>query len=225
MIAVWLNTVLATFIALLPIANPFSTSALFLTITQGDTEEQRRHQAKMGCIYMFGILFAFLVAGGLIMQFFGISIPGLRIAGGLVVARIGMGMLGADVSATDSEVSKREALRKRDISFSPLAMPSLSGPGAIAVTIGLASDVDHVIEYSAIAAGIAVSAVVCYLVLRASTRVTEVLGVIGMNALGRIMGFLLLCVGVQFMVDGVSDVVSQEELLRRIMDAYGGANG
>ncbi len=214
-----LNIVLATLVALLPIMNPFSTSALFLGMTQGESDKERRRMARMGCIYAFFILVTFLVAGSLIMEFFGISIPGLRIAGGLMISRIGFAMLNPSEEKHTRNPTE-EAIKKSDISFTPLAMPSLSGPGSIAVTIGLATTADGAIEVGLIAVGILVVCVISWIVLRGATSVVRLLGETGMNAMSRIMGFLLLCVGVQFIVNGVIGVLVEGDTLGRIVEAY-----
>ncbi|MDD3375577.1 MAG: MarC family NAAT transporter [Candidatus Omnitrophica bacterium] len=209
---------LGTIFALLPIANPVSTAAFFLGITKGDSAKKRNQQATMGCIYMFWILVAFLIAGSLIMEFFGISIPGLRIAGGLMVCNVGVNMLNPKDDGMKEE-SKQECRKKSDISFTPLAMPSLSGPGAIAVTIGLAAEIDHVFDYVIIIVGILIVTMICYAVLRASSMVVKFFGVAGVDALSRIMGFLLLCVGVQFILNGIIGVVTDPEIMQNIISA------
>lgn len=220
----WINLILATLVALLPIANPFSTAAVFLGITSDLTPEERSRQAVRACVYMFVILVSFLVAGSLIMEFFGISIPGLRIAGGLMIALIGMSMLRpADEPPVDPEEA-REARQKPDVSFTPLAMPSLSGPGAIAVTIGLATEADSMQDYGAILVGLAVVTLVCLGALLASAKVVRFLGVNGMNALTRIMGFLLLCVGIQFIINGMIGVIADESFLERLVTTYRSAS-
>src|SRR6267154_1840575 len=84
---------LGTFIGLLPIINPLASAPPFLAITEGDSTERRREQARKGCFYMVCILVSFLIGGTFIMNFFGISIPGLRIAGGILMTGIGMNML------------------------------------------------------------------------------------------------------------------------------------
>lgn len=222
MITSWIVIAGTTFIGILPIANPFSTAVVFLTITEGLSEKGRRQQARLACIYMAVILVIFLLLGSLIMNFFGISIPGLRIAGGLIVARIGFGML-SSVSANEMpEDSREEAVRMDDVAFTPLAMPMLSGPGAIAVTIGMAADAEGVGENLAIVVGICLVALVSWVVLRASARVVRRLGATGMNAMGRIMGFLLVCVGIQFIVDGSHDILSSPEFWEPILEAIPG---
>jgi multiple antibiotic resistance protein len=203
--------ILSTVGALLPIVNPLSAVGLLVSITANLTEAERNEQVRRACIYMFGILTTFLVAGGLIMNFFGISIPGLRIAGGLIVSYLGFRMLFPEQAAISSQ-EQLEAMHKQDISFTPLAMLSLSGPGSIAVVLGVSSALptSHhaVFNYVFVAIGIAITAVISYGVLKASTRLNGILGATGMNAMSRIMGFLLICIGVQFVINGVLSIVA-----------------
>lgn len=218
----WISIALVTFVGILPIANPFSTAVVFLTITEGFSLKGRRKQALLACIYMAGVLITFLLAGTLIMNFFGISLPGLRIAGGLIVARIGFGMLNSKPENEISQEAQEEAVRKVDVAFTPLAMPMLSGPGSIAVTIGMAAEAEGVVENLAIVVGIGLVAFVSWLVLRASGKVVRVLGSAGMNAMGRIMGFLLVCVGIQFIVNGIHQILSSAEFMAPILEVIRG---
>jgi multiple antibiotic resistance protein len=160
---------------------------------------------------MFGILTTFLIAGGLIMNFFGISIPGLRIAGGLIISYLGFKMLFPD-QAVISGKEEAEAASKKDISFTPLAMPSLSGPGSISVIIGISSTAQAgeriVIDHVLVAMGIAATALISYFILRAATKLNRLLGASGMNAIARIMGFLMICIGVQFCINGILSIVA-----------------
>lgn len=209
---------LGTFIGLLPIINPLSAGPTFLAITAGDSEARRREQARKGCFYMVAILVSFLIGGTFIMNFFGISIPGLRIAGGILLTGIGMDMLLArKATAKSEEEAEREAaLKKPDISFSPLAMPMLSGPGSIAVTLGFTSLARDWLDYAAIIAGIVCVALLTYVVLRLSSRMVQFIGPVGVNAMTKIMGFLIMCMGVQFVVNGILGIATDPELLRGI---------
>lgn len=212
--------VLGTIIALLPVINPLASAPSFLAITEGDTRERRLEQLRLACIYMVVILVSFLVGGTFIMSFFGLSIPGLRIAGGLLVAGIGSSMLmGPARDPRHLDPAEAEARAKRDVSFSPLAMPMLSGPGSIAVTVGFTSLATNWTDYAAIILGIVVVAVITYGTLRLSERVVLVIGVNGMNALSKVMGFLILCIGIQFVVNGVLGIVTDPELLRTLRGA------
>jgi multiple antibiotic resistance protein len=212
--------ILGTVIALLPLINPLASAPTFLAITAGDSHERRMQQLRMACIYTVLILISFLIGGTFIMGFFGISIPGLRIAGGMLVAGIGSGMLIAPPRPSDDEDRDHEAARaKRDISFSPLAMPMMSGPGSIAVTVGFTSLAKDWFDYIAIILGIIIVAVITYVTLRVSDRVVRVIGINSMNALSKVMGFLILCIGIQFVVNGVVGVLTDPALVRGIRDA------
>jgi multiple antibiotic resistance protein len=216
----FLELVLGTMIALLPLINPLAAAPTFLAITEGDSPDRRHQQLRAACIYMVAILVSFLVGGTFIMGFFGISIPGLRIAGGMVVAGIGSSLLlGPGREPVGGDVARDEARAKRDVSFSPLAMPMLAGPGSIAVTIGFTSLASHWTDYFAIMLGIVLVAVLVYVALRFSDRVVKVIGVNGMNAMSKVMGFLILCIGIQFVVNGVVQIATDPSLVRAVRDA------
>jgi len=205
--AVVVSYVLSTIGALLPIVNPFAAAPMVVSMTASFPEQERRDQIRRACVYMFFILTTFLVAGGLIMQFLGISIPGLRVAGGLVIAAVGLRMLFLPQPST----AYAESGPKHDISFTPLAIPSLAGPGSIAVVIGMSTtaqaDQYVILRHAMIIGGIAITALTCYFVLRGATRLARFLGPSGMSGLTGIMGFLLVCIGVQFVINGVTNLV------------------
>jgi len=211
--------ILGTVIGLLPVINPLASAPSFLAITDGDSHARRMQQLRHACIYMVAILVSFLVGGTFIMGFFGISIPGLRIAGGLLVAGIGFSMLMGPPKSAVGDPAEAEARAKRDVSFSPLAMPMLSGPGSIAVTIGFTSLAGHWTDYIAIILGIVIVAMIAYGTLRLSERVVRVIGTNGMNALSKVMGFLILCIGIQFVVNGVLGVATDPAVIRAIHGA------
>ncbi len=216
----FLELILGTIIALLPLINPLASAPTFLAITEGDSRERRLQQLRHACIYMVAILVSFLIGGTFIMGFFGISIPGLRIAGGLLVAAIGYSMLmGAPRERAQHTVAEKEARAKTDVSFSPLAMPMLSGPGSIAVTIGFTSLARHPFDYVAIILGIVVVAIITYVTLRLAERVVRVIGTNGMNAVSKVMGFLILCIGIQFVVNGVLGIATDPTFLRELRNA------
>jgi len=215
-LADWLTTVLATFAGLLPIVNPFSTAAVFLAITARLSDADRQRQATLACLYATGVLLVFLFAGALIMNFFGISIPALRLAGGLIVARVGFAMLSP---ADDADAAPDTPPRRLDVAFTPLAVPMLSGPGSIAVTIGMAAGAQSIVDHLAIAAGIVLVVGASWVILRSARAVKRFLGEQGIDALTRIMGFLLVCIGVQFVGIAVVEVVTDERFLAAIVDA------
>jgi multiple antibiotic resistance protein len=216
---------LGTIIGVLPIMNPFAAAPTFLAITTGDSAEHRAVQARKACIYVAMILSGALLFGSFVMNFFGISIPGFRIAGGIAVAGIGMRMLMPDIFQSKREGSEehkseehKEALAKSDVSFSPMAMPILSGPGSIGVTIGFASLATTWLDYVAIILGILTVALACYLTLRVAIRMNGILGPTGISAMTQIMGLLIMCMGVQFVVNGVVSIATDPKILTAIRD-------
>jgi multiple antibiotic resistance protein len=188
--------------ALLPIMNPFSTAPLVVALTAGMDEEERNRQILRGCVYAFAILATFLLAGRFIIDFFSISLPGIRVAGGILISTLGFRML-----FPKAEEEARPGA-KTDISFSPLAMPSLSGPGSISVALTASAQIpqDNVVLGNLIVIiGIALTTLIAWFVLRGATLFTRFLGPSGIDAMTRIFGFLLVCIGVQFALTGLGD--------------------
>src|SRR6202161_4749693 len=131
----------ATFLALFPIVDPFGGIPIFFSLTSSwDARDRNRTAFKTG-MWVFVILATFLFFGRFVLYFFGISLPVLKIAGGLIVANTAWGMVTASSRITPAEST--DAATKEDISFAPLAMPLLSGPGAIGVVMGIAAHADH----------------------------------------------------------------------------------
>jgi len=215
----FIQLILGTVVTLLPIINPLASTPVFLAITEGDPEHWRNKQAERGCLYMAAILVCFLLGGSFIMSFFGLSIPGLRIAGGLLICGIAFAMF-TPPREDDAEKQRREEARaKRDVSFSPLAMPMLSGPGSIAVTIGFTSFATGWFDYIAIILGIAIVAVISYITLRLSSSVVTKFGANFMSGMTKIMAFLLLCIGIQFVVNGTLGVLTDPILMKSLREA------
>lgn len=197
---------LGTVAALIPIINPFSTASMFLSLTFLDSDKWRNRQALLGSIYMFLILTAFLLTGGFIIEFFGISIPGMRIAGGILVARVALNMLYQNEKFTDTKENIRKNRLKKDIAFFPLAMPSLSGPGSIAITISMGTLASSALDYVALVIGLFIIAIITLITLRFASYIKHFLGTTGINAITKIMGFIIFCVGVQFIINGIIEL-------------------
>lgn len=204
------DAIVLTISALLPIMNPFSTAPLFASLTADFDTKKRTHQALMGCIYAFGILVVFLLIGALIIDFFGISIPGIRVAGGLIISTIGFRMLFPAPPAAAS-TSHDPAGQDADFSFTPIAMPSLAGPGSISVVLSGAAQIksarpeDWMLVYAAVIIGMAVTVAIAFFILRAAGSMVRYLGRGGIDAMTRIFGFLLICIGMQFLLTGIND--------------------
>jgi len=200
-----MTTVLAGFtaalLALAPITNPIGALAAFAGLTAGDDPGSVRSQAWKTGIYVFGILTAFAVSGSLIMRFFGFDLPALQIAGGIVVAHSGFSMLENKRRSTGEE--EQHAATKEDISFSPMALPLIAGPGSIGVVIALAARDPSLGFHVGIILGVLVASAAIALLLRYATPWIDKLGATGVGAIVRIMGFLILVIGVELVIHGI----------------------
>ena len=204
----WIHIFLLTFSTLFPITNPFGNAAIFLSLMADQDERTKQRQAFQGAIYMFIILEMFFLGGSYILSFFGLSLDGIRIAGGILIAKYGFDQLQPRREATHTAEEHAEAKVMKDISFSPLAMPLLAGPGAIASVIGISSIIKPTIHnYCVVSVGVLVTCLICWIILRESEHLLGFLGLNGANALTKIMGFLLLCIGVQLAVNGIQHVI------------------
>ena len=192
-----------TFLALFPIVDPFSGIPVFFSLTASWTSADRRRTALKTAVYVFAILVVFLFFGRFVLYFFGISLPVLKIAGGLIVANTAWGMVTSTSRITPEE--SVEASTKEDISLTPLAMPLLSGPGAIGVVMALAAHVDYAPAYFGMVIGIAAVALTVFLFFGLGEPLVRRLGPNAVGALNRIFGFLILAIAVQLVWDGVAD--------------------
>jgi multiple antibiotic resistance protein len=187
--------------ALLPITNPIGALAAFAGLTEGMPAPHVRRQALMTGIYVFAILAVFTLLGTLVLHAFGITLPALQIAGGLVVAHSGFGMISPTEKFGVGE--KADAATKQDVSFSPMALPLVAGPGAIGVVIALAARYPGISDRAFIVASGAAIAIIVSLVLRFGTPIIRRIGPTGIGALTRVVGFLILAIGVELVVHGI----------------------
>lgn len=199
------EAIFATFIALLSVVNPFGATPVFLALTEGYDKLTKRNQALRTAVYMSVVLIIFFFAGKFILIFFNLRVEDLRIAGGLLIASSGFRLMapGSDKKKAISKDVEEEGMEKADISFTPMAMPLLSGPGAIAVTIGMNASADRYSEYIYTVVSILLVSLLTYLLLRSSYTFTRFLGKGGMAAVTKMMGFFSLSIGVSFIVNGI----------------------
>jgi multiple antibiotic resistance protein len=151
-----------------------------------------------------------LFIGALILDIFGISYGALRISGGFTIALLGYKML---FQTSDANFSPESS--NNDYAFFPLALPSISGPGTIAVIIGISTEIAElktiplkVMAYSSTIASMALACAIVWFVLRTCKVIAGILGKDGMEVTTRLMGFLLICVGVQFIYSGIKTLIS-----------------
>jgi multiple antibiotic resistance protein len=201
-------------IVLLPLANPLTTVVLMLALSKHMTEEERNHQSKMTAIYVFVIMAVAYYGGQLVMHTFGISIPGLRIAGGMIVSFIGFRMLFPQQLSEEAS----QSLYSKNIAFIPLAMPSTAGPGTIAMIISgattISTDKGYALWVMTVAPVLTLAFVslILWICLRSSGQIMRLVGKEGIEAVARMMGFLLVCMGVQFVINGVVEIIATQPI-------------
>ena len=206
---------LLAFPALFSIVNPVGASLIFDQAMAGRDRSERLRLARLIGLYAFLVLLGSLLLGGYILNFFGVSLGALRVAGGLVVAIRAWGLLMDPQEHEDRKTSQTEpAQSHEDVAFFPLTMPFTTGPGSISVAIALASQ--RPTEGAKVApffigAGLAAAlvAILVWLLYSASGRVMRLLGQGGARVLSRLVAFLLLCIGVQIIASGAENLVAR----------------
>lgn len=197
---------LLCFTSFFTLTNPLGTMPVFLTMTSNMSEKERRAVVKRATIVSFLTLMTFLLAGQFLFEFFGLSTNGFRIAGGVIIFKIGYDMLQAHytpMKLRDEEIRTYA----NDISVTPLAIPMLCGPGAIANAIVLMQDAESLTKQLILVGTIALIYLITYFILRASTRLIKVLGDTGNNVMMRLMGLILMVIAVECMVSGLRPVL------------------
>jgi multiple antibiotic resistance protein len=160
-------------------------------------------------LYTVGILLVFFWLGIYLLNFFGIDINALRIAGGLVILSSGYGLLSGKIEqsrSVDKHV-RSESLEREDIAFTPMAMPMLAGPGSISYLINLYSSNEVIADRISISIAILLVGVIVFVILIYSKYLYKLLGQAGLRALSRIMGFLVMAIGTQYMITGIVALV------------------
>jgi multiple antibiotic resistance protein len=204
---------IAIFIAVLAkifsIVNPFGVVPMYLTMTTQFEAKERNRLVLVTSLYFIGILLVFFWSGAYILSFFGLSINALRIAGGLVILNSAIALQNdkfAENRGVDEKIQQK-AMETHDIAFSPLAMPMLSGPGSISLMIGFFAEYEEWEQRLLISSVILVMGIIVYLVLRSAPLLYRFLGASGLKAGSRIMSFITMAIGVQYIISGVVALV------------------
>lgn len=205
-----LQFALLAFSSLFFIVNPFEAAPLFVSMTQGDPPAKRTRMAWRAALVACVTLVVFAVLGDLLLQLFAITIGAFRIAGGIIIFGMGMHMLRAQTPReiqTPEEV--REGMDKEDIAVMPLAIPMLSGPGAMSTVLVLAQRAQTWGHLLVLVVVIVCTCGLTYLILRSAAPVTRLLGQTGQRIVARLMGLLLTVIAVQFILNGIADTLAQ----------------
>lgn len=200
------ETGLVAFTTLFATVGPQDIAALFAALTAGNTAAKRRAIALKATLIAAGILFFFALFGDALLGLFGITLPALRTAGGILLLLIAIDLVFARHSGGTSTTSEEneEAVTKPDISVFPLATPLIAGPGSIgAVVLLIANTEGDRVQYAAVLAAIAAILLLTFLLMLIAVQLQKLLGVTGAHVVSRIVGVLLAALAVQFIFDGL----------------------
>lgn len=203
---------LGSLAALIPVVDPIGLVPIFLSLTVGMPLKLRKQFARKTAIYAVAVLIFFLLVGGSILRYFGISLEVVKIAGGIIVFQAGWQTLNSEpkLKPTVSDKATSEE-NHEDISFIPMTIPMSAGPGSIAVTLGLAAEVGRSfdkqtgINLLAVSLAIIILGGLIYMSLRFSNLLLLALKDTGIKALSRLLGLFILAVGVQLILNGLAD--------------------
>ena len=205
---------LLCFTSFFTLTNPLGTMPVFLTMTNGMNDHERKAIVRRATTVSFITFVVFTFSGQFLFKFFGISSNGFRIAGGFIIFKIGFDMLQARYS--NAKLKEEEVKTYADdISITPLAIPMLCGPGAIANAIMLMEDASTFTLKGTLIGIIALVYFITFLILQASTRLVRILGETGNNVMMRLMGLILMVIAVECFVSGLKPILI--DILREAM--------
>jgi multiple antibiotic resistance protein len=209
----FLDFTMASIAALFPVVDPIGSVPIFLMLTAGVPATLRhRYALRIGRNVVL-LLIASLLVGGSVLRFFGVSLEVVRIAGGIVVFHAAWRAMNSDpkLNDVDNQAAAERLDEHKDISFMPMTIPLLAGPGSIAVTLGLAAQAGREMSWSmavnllATATAIGTIGLVIFVVLRSSNVLLKLLGASGIQAMSRLLGLFVMAIGVQLILNGVAD--------------------
>jgi multiple antibiotic resistance protein len=199
-----LSETLYSFVTLLAMVNPIEAAAAFATLTSDRSARDQAQIALRATLVGGAILLAFGYAGQALLTALGVSLPAFKIAGGLLLLRVGFNMVFAQNTASQSATSA-QAQTASDPSVFPLAIPIISGPGALTASVTLVSRAHEnriIADAAFIAIAVAVFAIT-YASMRSAERLTRLLGPTGVDAIGRVVGIIVAAIAVQLVINGI----------------------
>jgi len=199
------------FAALFSVINPLGTVPIFVGLTQDDSSAERSKTSLLTAINIFVILVISFFTGRYLLQFFGISIESLRIAGGLIIVTSGFALLTGSFSkhkGMDKQRVKDDAYQREGVSLTPLAIPMLAGPGSISMLIGMYDEYNIVSEKIIAVLAILAVCLATFLVLKSAHYIVRMLGASGINAISRIIGFIVIAIGIEYISSSVIVVMN-----------------
>jgi multiple antibiotic resistance protein len=202
---------LYVFAALFSVINPLGTVPVFVGLTSDETPKERVKTAFLTSINVIVILMISFFAGTYLLDFFGISLNALRIAGGMIIVTSGFALLTGNFSKHKGMKNKKvqkDLDTREKFSLTPLAIPMLAGPGSISLLITFNQEYASTHDIIIIVIAVLAIGVATFLILRSSPYITRFLGASGINAISRIVGFIVISIGVEYITTAVVSIIN-----------------
>jgi multiple antibiotic resistance protein len=197
------------FFALFSVLNPIGTVPIFVGLTQNDSKKERSRISLWTSIDVFIILMISFFIGQYVLTFFGITITALRITGGIIIASSGFSLLNGKFNKNKGINKKveQEIQVRNDIALTPLAMPMLAGPGSMSLLIAYYQEHHDPNEIIASCCAILATSIIIFLILKSAHYLSKILGTSGIVAISRIVGFLTIAIGIQYIISSILSIV------------------
>ena len=196
------------------IVNPVGVIPIFLSLTDGQDQSKQRFIALQASFALSIVLLVSLVAGEAIINFFSISLPSFRVAGGILILLTALSMLQAETIESRQltktgtiDADELPALPDAPVAVVPIAIPLLGGPGAISTVIVYAHTQESVEHYVLVGLAILSVALLCLISLLIAPLVDTVMGKTGMNVISRVMGLIITAISIEFIADGIKELL------------------
>lgn len=200
-----------SFGALFSVINPLGTLPIFIGLMKEKERRAINETAIWTAINTFIILIVSFFLGKYVLSFFGISLESLKIAGGIIIASSGFALLTGNFTRHKG-MKKREkddAFKKSDVSLTPLAIPMLAGPGSISLLITFYQENELMLDKTIIVGAIVLTCLLTFVLLISSNMIVKTLGASGINALSRIIGFIVIAIGVEYILSTVLSIADR----------------
>lgn len=205
-VSIYLQSFIYIFASIFVIVNPIEATMVFVSLTREASLEERNRICVRTTLVAYLVAMLFALGGNMILRFFGITVDSLRVAGGVLLFLVAIDMLRAKPYKKVTEAEIEDATGREDVSIFPLAIPLLTGPGAITTVIVLMGASNTIMEKLLVLIAISLTFGATYLILRSAEYVDEILGVTGIMVFTRIMGLILGAIAVDFVSVGAWNI-------------------
>jgi multiple antibiotic resistance protein len=197
------DQLISNFIVLWAVVDPIGTIPVFIAITKGSTEEEKKSMAKFSSLVAFGILLFFLVVGELILKYLGVPLPAFQASGGIILFLFAMDMI---FGSSKPEAEVKLVKNHKETAVFPLAMPSIASPGAILAVVLLTDNSRHSLKSQEVTAlAVVLILIVSYIFMRVAGRVHKKIGSTGAIVISKVMGLILASIAANAILLGVKD--------------------